>query len=279
MNLTFRLQAAAVAALAAFACSTASAAEGHASLTDITFHLTDLRPDDGVTASYAFEPGSLTALAVGIAGPADAGINQHLSADEWMPELHVSNPQAGSSVAANVGSGAVSVDVHAWQVGQWADATAEQRVFASVPGGFAGINLAPHSALDITASYAYDLALQSGGCLGDPSTTRYCEQVQANVSFWLQDINGEQGGYHGQTLSMLNDPTLTSAHDSGSYSFHFVNDTDDWQTALLGASATATAGFMEVPPIPVPEPGSWVLMLAGLGVTGWLRQRRAARGL
>jgi MYXO-CTERM domain-containing protein len=247
----------------------AQAMTGSASLFDIRFQISDLAPDDGQAAGFDFANGAAVARSViDLTGP-QGPWHQADVKEGWLPETQAFISADNTSLfAATGGLSGLQADVHTTVRGTGLSSDVNNDVVTEVPGGFAGIWIAPHTSLVVSARYHWAVSLDGFGCVG-----AVCETAIANVNFGAQDLLGEYGGFQG--LSITADPALPGFHSfagDGEYRFTLTNASNDTVAALIFASVSAS-GF--TPPAPVPEPATWLTALAGLGVLGGLRRKRS----
>ncbi|RZI79540.1 MAG: PEP-CTERM sorting domain-containing protein [Rubrivivax sp.] len=303
-----RLVAAAVLLCLGFTAHAADdlTAQAEATLTDLRYHLVDLRPDDGLAPSLFVGKTPITV--------ASRANSQTQSAVTWLNPLPVSEvvSQSGSGASALAGPTTLSAkssdhgpyrlgpDDRLWgqtlltspaaaYVGLWELPNAESPEQVQPEG----LKLSPHTKLVIEgtallSSYAKASAVLDR--IGNPQTESYLHELN---NLGTIDLRFESG-------SNLNWNTLASwtatsssktlyrwsegfAHERAATSDHQVlpvllelsNDSDDTLTAYFhwyigtGSQALITA---------VPEPGTWALVAAGLSMLpGALRARKAKR--
>jgi hypothetical protein len=100
-------------------------------------------------------------------------------------------------------------------------------------------------------------------------------ELALNQQLYLQDGNAVSGGalYVGAlTGAVLNAGTISNIHGNG---FNIYYDPDNAANAYLGGHSFALAdGGVLAAAAPVPEPETYALMLAGLGLVSFMAQRR-----
>jgi hypothetical protein len=240
----------------------AQAMTAAAALFDIQFQVSDLTPDDGQAAVFDFANGAAVARSVidltGPQGPQhQADVKQG-----WLPETQVLISEDNTSLfGATGGLVGLQADVHTTVRGTDVYSDVKNDVETDVPGGFAGIWIAPQTSVVVSARYHWAVSLDGLGCV-----EAVCETAFANVFFGADDLFGQYGGFHG--LSITADPAEPGLHSfagDGQYVFTLTNASNDTVAALIFASVSAS-GF--TPPAPVPEPQTWVLLLAGAALLG-----------
>lgn len=100
-------------------------------------------------------------------------------------------------------------------------------------------------------------------------------ELALNQQLYLQDGNAVSGGalYVGAlTGAVLNAGTISNIHGNG---FNIYYDPDNAANAYLGGHSFALAdGGVLAAAAPIPEPETYALMLAGLGLVSFMAQRR-----
>jgi len=134
------------------------------------------------------------------------------------------------------------------------------------------------STWNVTAASAlYGLVVQEGGTLGVTLTgTGYTDPLVTVDTMFMFDPGG--------TVKLIFDGGFVPG--AGEYSFQLFNDGAftgdhlsliDWSNLDAGwiiSNESFIDGVLKFEMDVIPEPGTWALMLGGLGVLGYLRTRR-----
>lgn len=234
-----RLGGAALAAAAVLAAPLASAAgpSASASLTGYTIELIDLDPNDGIIPAIYQKALSVVTYSQRMNGP--------------RPEMDYKIGYNSSEVVHQPGSARTRIDAVS------ADARAEasdttSRFSASNDSRYAFI-LSPNTALHISG-------------LTEVSLSGAHPEKISNAFVWLR------GELSGDDDPVSRVEILHSARtDPGSRNLYAVLQSGDaWTTGRILLNVNAGVNY---PLVPVPEPSTYAMLLAGLGLLGWHARR------
>jgi hypothetical protein len=262
----------AAAALAAATGPTWAANFGSsAMLTGMRYELIDLRPGDGIAASAQFLVGG-TALDATLFGPGGARV---IDGDSFFSapgaSRMVSVSQGGSYAASSISFNGRGPNLSA--LGS-TDGGAFDRYMANISTGGQGFNalLSPYTAIRWTGTYALD-AWSSTSALKTPWRNG------AGAELFMLGADSKRSLFSdSNSVVARSNPTKgpSEAHEAGSFSFLLTNDTASnfnvgamvWTKAYGGSLAIAA----------VPEPSTYALFAAGIGVVGVVARRRRTDG-
>lgn len=308
--MSIRLSAvAAAAALAvagpALATSTSSAS---ATMSGLQIQLVDLNPGDGIAASISFMFGPQANVGSASAGwnsqtaSQSASGNFFSNANPWRPGstdavtsfasaaafLSGNGSASGSSLGAS-GQAASPGDVaYDPQYFNYALPYASFSASVQAPSYFVGaFELSPFTVAIFSATVSVQAEAVGGGFLTYPWGYTYGQGNSAGASASLY-VNGPAagGGSGSQNSSDSRSVWVNAYYDgwsgqwtnaadaqSGFVGVSFANLTD----AAMGGSFRAdvsVSGNAYGSTAPIPEPGTWAMMLAGLAVAGGIARRR-----
>lgn len=219
----------------------------------------DLTPDDGIAASYTiassrvfhqprfysylpyYSGGSISQWAEGFTPSAyDLGENGGIARTESSGTL------GGISAAAGVRSehGTLS--------------EAEAQIYQGV-----ALSLAPNSVLTFSGQFYLSSAF------GDPADTGFRSEYDEFVSLSSAGTTWSRETTWG---------TVTAGETVSPFWFAIANTSNTEQEVFLGLSTRARTQvypYDDSVSAPVPEPTTWTMLIAGLGMTGFMARRRA----
>ena len=294
--MTFRHLAAAAAAAAALAAVTSATAGSfaNASIGQFSYTLFDLNPGDGIAPDVSF---SLASSPYGsyVTSSATDPTSGSESSTGW--SLVAFGPAAVAS-AIGLGSAQGSVSGSPSAGGMLYQATGAA-LGSSVPG--ASTQFSASAAIANFGSLTFSLSpftlivfngtanLLAQTTLGLNPIAFQSEQASASASINVSgpSASGGQGFQNsGDNRSLF--ASFTSVFDPGTGQFVYTGQTVALDNLALSASFTnfsadAMSGQLSLsvsvngssPLTPIPEPGSAVLLLAGLAGLGWWTRRRA----
>ena len=260
MTHSYRLPVLALAIASALLPLSAQAeSRASASLSGIGYLLIDLTPLDGVSASIAFTDARLSSLAT-IAGFGDddqfeitarrntlaRALNTGVAASDWQ------------ALASSQFSG-----------GQLGDFHSSGQITGNRVAFYTGMTLASNFVLSANTEVVF-FGTSSGQAFANGDAANGARGT-ADSHFYVQDQR------HSHSSNMIGIASTYGRSDASSYNqafeLHFRNDAN---TALHGELnvGTQSAGFDTTP---IPEPESWAMLLAGVGLLTALRRHHLKR--
>ena len=254
-----------LAVLIASTCGAAAADSGlviKAGFSNVQLNVFDLAPHDGQAASYTVDSYKTTYF-YGLNSTAPGGSRQYYegSTEGIGPQQFDTSFGNASAQFGFTGFGAMQSNATALSdVGEGGGAHALGRVVAT-------ITLSPHSALSLSG-----LVTTSA----DWQDARY---VTGNGHLEARVFIGE--GYAWSITNKLEHYSQfwdKSREENWSKDFWFAyaNQTDSDMTITVDMSANASATIYTL--APVPEPSSWAMLGAGLGLLGLIGRRKQRQG-
>ncbi|TWI47624.1 putative secreted protein with PEP-CTERM sorting signal [Pseudoduganella flava] len=235
---------------AAFASPAAHAATSVATLSGLHVAIIDLTPDDGVAPSLTFmSTGGLVSAGVGTAGGMDT-VTDFLRSGN----VTAHNAIGGTASVAALYEGQVQA---MGSVGNYGD-------FISQSWLYSNFTLGANTQLVLTghASLGTDFAA------GNPNNV-------GSASVYIEIVDDQDGG----GISLME----TYSNEVTSYTAGPVGANDDFTLTFTNASANALLARMTLSAhaeglvSAVPEPSTWLMLGAGLALTGTLARRRRAQ--
>ncbi len=230
-----------------------------AELGELQFSVFDLDPLDGIDAGYTLFPEvGLTEAFVG----ANSGPESQFTADRqqgWLAPLSLHVALSDTEAATTV-DGTLRTEGHT--------PAEPNNSYGGSPYSTTNVLVAPHTRLDISAPYQISLSF---GDFAPTADTWGWAHAQAGLHGLLDSSEGEDVRSFSVNLTIDDPDAPLSLFDEGTMRISLANDSDDSRFANLVVDVS-TSGNVQVrgpgpPPItPIPEPGSAVLSMVGLGI-------------
>jgi hypothetical protein len=298
---------AAAALLAAGTTQAASSTSASATLSNLQIQLFDLNPGDGISPSISFSfgpqsnQGSASARWSTSTAAQNASGSFFSDANPWRPgqtEAPTSFASANAAIAGNGTPGGTTLSASGQGSGpdsfydpdffNFTLGTAQFSASAQAPSFFFGsFELSPFTLVVFSATVAVQASAIEGGIITFPDgfSTGFGNNASASASLNVSGPaagggNGFQQASDGRSVfvnsfydSWFGTWFNSTAAESGFVGVSFTNLTG---TPMLGSfrAETSVNGWAYGNTTPIPEPGTWALLLAGLAVVGRVAARR-----
>lgn len=258
---------AAVCALAFSSTSALAAAQSSVILSNVSFTLIDLNPLDGIAPSFSFLSSAGNTL-LNVSATED-GLGTDSSSRQRVGTFSFSRDFLTDLVAASAAGG-----INGYNLSVSGAATAAGTSYSANAATGAGATL-PATSLPLNISLSANslLLVQADASLFASTTYGDSASAQANLSLSYSYGSGASA------VSVQDNKSLSlqfSGANAGTESLHdflssvFLNTSGQTQKASFGLSASVAGQAVT----PVPEPETYALVLAGVGVAGLLARRR-----
>jgi hypothetical protein len=260
--------AAIAAALVLASAGAIASGTSDATLSDLRIQLVDLDPGDGIAPTVSFDSaGGGSFVAVENTSKWGNGAFANISAGI------TGGPVGGTaSISGNILSGLKL------QTTAYTNSTVENGFESEA---FQFLKMADDSPLPFTLSANTRMVVSGHAVVNAETTLTKSDILGGEVFLALVDTleDAFAGKYSGLAIltaaAGLQRANPISDHEHADMSISFTNATDASATGLFSVAVLASADTL----VPVPEPGSGGLMVAGLGLVGlMLRRRRGRRG-
>lgn len=257
----WRKTASVVAALVVAAGPALAAINSTASLTNIRLELVDLTPGDGVDP-WALYTGGARATAKVYGAPFCFGVCMIDGGPIGEPAVASISKDGGSAFAAYSPTGMFaggSATPGEGMAGRYMGSS-----WLKSGGGNPLFKLGANTGVRITGDYSVTATAMNAS--GSPEL----------AGAYVFGYGALAGGYTNKFVRASSDGSdgPTFAHEAGSFSMMFSND----KARTVGAWGGLDVGaFGRAAVAPVPEPGTYALFAAGLGVVGVVARRRASK--
>jgi hypothetical protein len=247
--------------------------QGSAQAGGLRYTLGDLAPDDGIAPSASFGPAPAVSLGahatrlpfLGEPFQRDNTITVTAPASyapDWLTEVRPAAVFDATGLHASL-----SVD-------PFEDATLVGIAGAHLSPWF--FQLAPHTSITFSVDVAVDLALTEGDAAtefggADALISLY---YRTAGGLWSAPISDGVGGRIGIGEDGVFVPSVNVARTA---TVSWSNDSDGWIEGQMFYETGVLGQVRYGPPLPVPEPQSWAMLAAGLGLLA-MKKRRARTG-
>lgn len=245
--------------------------------------LHDLTPDDGLspTLNWAMTPADLRSTS----GQENLQIGwQSLGSDLLVPLWGPGDVVSHDAMPPVLASSATST--HGWASGQ-ADATGMSARSTATAGigtfgvaySFSYFAVSPHTQATFSIQLDYQLSASDFVWQDQPiSGTSYSQDAKAEARAWMFVRNDEGGPLYKASFQKSLAVPLGASHaelsGSAPLALTFSNESDMWVTYSFQWQTVVSAS--QTVALPVPEPASLVMLLAGLAAVGVTTRRRQA---
>jgi hypothetical protein len=230
----------------------AHAIDASAGITNFAIQVIDLTPGDGIAAGYSFSDGVVTLLqTVARSSFSHPPVMNQDAAGTWFGAVQSQAVDGTSTSSASSGLGSMEVTGKASALNSYfyTDASRFDDAFT----------IFPNTQLVFTGDFR--AAVSAVDCYPN-----LCRPLYSYVAFALyQSVNGENIVATNFALQPNREP---SVHEQVSLSYSTADA--EWVGNMSLRAIAAGA-------VPVPEPETWALLAAGLGVVAWRVRRSAAK--
>lgn len=277
-------------ALSVFTVAPAMAAgSASATISGFSVRLIDLNPTDGITPSISFEPGSFFVDEEGLSGFVSSYIEGSFgSFDDFSSSLTFSPISSSLSQAGATASAAISGNETLPGTTLSAAATtsdlvagaSSRQIYASGNSDLSSIFKLSGNTLAVFSVRASASLSGAGGYVQGPSGQYFGDQGSAEADIYVSGpgaLNSE-GGYQESSDEF---EFFNFNNGEGALPFDF-SGTEELSATFLNLTGGTLSGELEfdasayvsTSTAPVPEPGTYALLLAGLGMMGFVASRR-----
>lgn len=255
MKLAKRLSAlAGLAILASAAPGALAQASSNAVIGNVTYQLIDLDLNDGIDPWIAFS--NQSEVFAGVAPVANGGFTSYHSdaSSDALPAIAVANASRGAVTWAGIAGDRVSASGFSAAMpaaeGEYYSAAQQSRKFS----------LAPNTQLIVTAHASADVTGNEGASRQTSGSLSFQIIDSQNAHPFTQIAFFSKGAYSYNGL-----PTIVDED----FSLNFFN----WNATTLNGTIDAYAGASSTV-LAVPEPSTYGMLFAGLGLLGFVARRK-----
>jgi hypothetical protein len=243
VNHPFRTMAAAIG-LCASVTPLHAAMLSSASLQNFSIAVEDLTPNDGIQAGYTFAGMSQQGHVLSWSSYSAPGEGDSTFASGWH-DVALQSSSGASTAASSAGNGFI--------------ATSGSGLYTAFMNRSAGISMLPNTRLLISADVQLSASIDSLAC--EPLCQRASAQLLISAPGVFTRLEHVAVNPFGETSRTVSIPV----------SFTFENSSLSLVERSISMSVESGGAL-----VPIPEPSTYALMLAGLGVVAWTRRRRLA---